>query len=55
MNIKQECDEIMANMVQMTLGYLTDGGDEKAMKEIWIGIGIELDEWNKNTLDILNQ
>ncbi len=51
--IQQECTDIMGKMVAYTLTYLTKGGSEQPMKELWVGIGIELDAMNAETLAVL--
>lgn len=54
MTIQEECAVIMSNMVSITLAYLTQDGDEQKAKELWVGIGIEIDELNADTMTILN-
>lgn len=54
MTIQEECTDIMGKMVAYTLTYLTQGGDEQKAKELWVGIGIEIDELNSTTMTILN-
>lgn len=48
-----ECAETMSNMVSLTLQLLTLGHDEQKLKEIWVGIGIEIDTMNAETLKVL--